>query len=117
MIAGWDEKSEFTETVDDRVREAGPDQPVQLLCGCVGHELLTPEKNNRNGEQGSREKQGVKTERRVQETREALRKGHLANGISPKTEFELEGSVDGTNGPTGTLLQVTAEIIGNGTKL
>jgi len=59
VVARGDEKRELGETVDDRRREARPNEPVQLVLVCIGHELLTPEENDGDGEQGSSEEQGV----------------------------------------------------------
>lgn len=117
VVAGRNEKGEFANSVGQSRGKAGPDEPVQLVLVGVGHELLTPQKNDRDSKERGREKDGIQTECGVEESRETLGKSHLLDRIAPSTKLELEGRINGTNGPTGTLLEMTTIVLGNSAKL
>lgn len=117
VVAGGNEQGKLAQTVAHGRGEAGPNQIFELFRRGISDKWAAPDQDDRNGEERSSEQNSIQTERGVQETRESLGKGHLLDSVAPKTELEFEGSVDSTNSPSGTLLQVTAIILRNSTKL
>ncbi|KAI6758851.1 hypothetical protein HG530_011091 [Fusarium avenaceum] len=101
---------------DDRC-ETRPDQPSELLVGGVCNKRFLHDQDNRDGEHRNGKENRVQTQRGVQEAGEPLCAGHLFHVLAPETEVELEGSIDGSNGPSGALLEMAAVVLGNSTEL
>lgn len=117
VVSGGDEEHKLAQAVADDGREAAPDEPSQLLVVGVGHQRLAHDQDDGDGEERNGEQDGVHAERRVEETREALREGHLLDLVAVKTELELERRVDSSNGPSGSLLEMTTVILRDGSEL
>ena len=116
-VASRHRKEKLTEAVADVSGETGTNEPSELLLGGEGDKRLAHDENDGDREHRGREKDGVQVESCVEEAGETLSDGHLANILAPKAELQLDGGVDSSNCPPGTLLEVTAEVLRNGTKL
>lgn len=117
MVSSWTKEGEFANTVAHECGETCTDEPLELFVTGIRNKRFPPAQNNWDGEERDGDKDGEQTECGVQESGKALCDAHLFNILAPKAEIQLGGSLNGSNGPSGTLFEMSSVILRDSTVL
>ena len=117
VVPSRDVQEELHDAAGDDGREGGADQPAELVLGGEDHEGAAEDEDHGDGEERDGEEDGVEGEDADEEGGQTRQGGHVLDLVAEEVEVHVDGVLDRSNGPSGTLLQVGGEIFRNGSEL
>ena len=112
VFAG-DEERELAETVGEEGREADADKPAKFGNVGVGDEGFAGCEDDGDSENGEDDEGVEEVGPGVDESREALDEGHFTALGAVDTKAETERRLDGADGPSRTLFEVSKIAVGD----